>query len=172
MITIIAAINRNRGIGFGNRLIYWLPNDLKRFKALTTGHTLIMGRKTFESLPKGALPNRRNIVLSKNSRAFAGAECFRSMEEALGHCTKEEEIFIIGGASVYAEALAVADRLCLTEIEDSEKEADVFFPAIDRNAWEETARERHSADEKHAYAYSFVDYRRTATASSDGKNPS
>ena len=100
MLSIIVAVNKNRGIGFENKLLYWLPNDLKRFKALTTGHTIIMGRKTFESLPKGALPNRRNIVLSRNQSAvFEGAEHFSSLEEALKHCTKEEEeVFIIGGA--------------------------------------------------------------------------
>lgn len=160
MITIIAAINKNRGLGFENKLLYWLPNDLKRFKALTTGHTIIMGRKTFESFPKGALPNRRNIVLSKGDHNFPGAECFHSLEEALMHCGKEEDIYIIGGAGLYAEALAIADRLCLTEIEDATKEADVFFPEIDREIWKETIRESHPADEKHAYAYSFVDYER------------
>ena len=115
MITIIAAINKNRGLGFENKLLYWLPNDLKHFKALTTGHTIIMGRKTFESFPKGALPNRRNIVLSKGDHNFPGAECFHSLEEALMHCGKGEDIYIIGGAGLYAEALAIADRLCLTE---------------------------------------------------------
>ena len=100
-ISIIVAIARNHGIGFENKLLYWLPNDLKRFKALTTGHTIIMGRKTFESLPKGALPNRRTIVLSRREgAAFAGAECFPSLEIALSHCKEEEEIFIIGGASL------------------------------------------------------------------------
>ena len=94
MITIIAAINKNRGLGFENKLLYWLPNDLKRFKALTTGHTIIMGRKTFESLPKGALPNRRNIVLSKGAHDFPGAECFHSLEEALAHCAEEEDVYI------------------------------------------------------------------------------
>ena len=150
MITIIAAINKNRGLGFENKLLYWLPNDLKRFKALTTGHTIIMGRKTFESFPKGALPNRRNIVLSKGEHNFPGAECFHSLEEALMHCGKEEDIYIIGGAGLYAEALAIDDK----------KEADVFFPEIDTTHWKVVNRETHSVDEKHAYAYSFVDYER------------
>ena len=102
MISVIVAIARNRAIGFENRLLYRLPDDLKRFKALTTGHTIIIGRKTFESFPKGALPNRRNIVLSKNKAAvFPGAETFSSLQEALSHCKEEEEIFIIGGESVY-----------------------------------------------------------------------
>ena len=95
-LSIIVAIAKNNGIGKDNQLLYWLPNDLKRFKALTTGHTVIMGRKTFDSLPKGALPNRRNIVLSRqDGLVCAGAECFTSLEEALAHCNAEEEIFIM-----------------------------------------------------------------------------
>mgnify|MGYP003282511067 FL=1 len=136
MMTIIAAVAQNNAIGFENKLIYWLPNDLKRFKALTTGHTIIMGRKTFESLPKGALPNRRNIVLSRQSTFTApGAEVFHSLEEALKACKPEEELFIIGGSSLYQEALGQADRLCLTHIEDTPEQADAFFPEIDKTVW-------------------------------------
>lgn len=160
MLSIIVAINKNRGIGFENKLLYWLPNDLKRFKALTTGHTIIMGRKTFESLPKGALPNRRNIVLSRNAQEFPGAECFHSLQEALEACKGEEQVYIIGGASLYAEALPLADRLCITEIEDADKDADAFFPALSPDEWKEVQRESHATDEKHAYAYHFVDYER------------
>ena len=127
MISIIAAVAKNRAIGYQNKLIYWLPNDLKRFKALTTGHTIIMGRNTFLSLPKGALPNRRNIVLSRTTSAFPGCEVYASIEEALKHCSAEEDIYIIGGASVYKQALPLADRLCLTEIDDTPAEADTFF---------------------------------------------
>ncbi len=157
MITLIVAINKNRGIGFENKLLYWLPNDLKRFKSLTTGNTIIMGRKTFDSLPKGALPNRRNIVLTRSDREFAGAETFHSLQEALQHC-EDEEIFIIGGASLYEEAMPLADRLCVTEIDDNLVEADVFFPEIDSHIWTELSREHHAMDEKHHYAYDFVDY--------------
>ena len=157
MITLIVAINKNRGIGFENKLLYWLPNDLKRFKSLTTGNTIIMGRKTFDSLPKGALPNRRNIVLTRSDRGFAGAETFHSLQEALQHC-EDEEIFIIGGASLYEEAMPLADRLCVTEIDDNLVEADVFFPEIDSHIWTELSREHHAMDEKHHYAYDFVDY--------------
>ena len=159
-VSIIAAINKNNGIGRGNQLLYWLPNDLKRFKALTTGHTIIMGRKTFESLPKGALPNRRNVVLSSRPLQPTGAECFHSLDEALQACSEEEEVFIIGGASLYRQALPLADRLYLTEIDDVEKEADVFFPEVDADNWHEKSRECHSADEKHLYSYCFVDYER------------
>ena len=157
-ISIIVAIAENRAIGFENKLLYWLPNDLKRFKALTTGHTIIMGRKTFESLPKGALPNRRNIVLSRQDIEFAGAERYSSLEQALSQCRNEEEVFIIGGASVYQEAMALAHKLCITYIEDTPAEADAFFPEISGNVWKETGRECHSTDEKHLYPYRFVDY--------------
>ena len=156
MISIIAAVAKNRAIGYKNKLLYWLPNDLKRFKALTTGHTIIMGRKTFESLPKGALPNRRNVVLSRSEKEFPGCEVFPSLKEALKHCKPDEDIFIIGGASVYSQAMTVADRLCLTEIDDTPADADAFFPPYDD--WNVAEREDHDVDEKHAYRYAFVDY--------------
>jgi dihydrofolate reductase len=157
MISIIAAVAKNRAIGFQNKLIYWLPNDLKRFKALTTGHTIIMGRNTFLSLPKGALPNRRNIVLSRSTKTFEGCDVYASLEEALQHCNKNEDIYIIGGASVYQQALPLANRLCLTEIDDTPAEADTFFPEY-KDDWKESLREDHDTDEKHAFRYSFVDY--------------
>lgn len=155
-INIIAAVSRNRAIGFENKLLYWLPNDLKRFKALTTGHTIIMGRRTFESLPKGALPNRRNVVLSRTQNGFPGCDSYASLDEALAHCTPEEDIYVIGGASVYEQALPLADRLCLTEIDDTPASADAFFP--DYSDWKEFSREEHDVDEKHLYRYAFVDY--------------
>jgi len=155
-INIIAAVARNRAIGNDNKLLYWLPDDLKRFKALTTGHTIVMGRKTFESLPKGALPNRRNIVLSRNRNGFEGCECYRSLEEALAHCREDEEVFIIGGASVYGQAMHVADRLLLTEIDDCPETADAFFPPYDE--WTMEKKEKHEPDERHAFAFAFVDY--------------
>lgn len=155
-INIIAAVARNRAIGFQNKLLYWLPNDLKRFKQLTTGHTIIMGRKTFDSLPKGALPNRRNVVLSRSTATIPGCDVYTSLSEALSHCSADEDIYIIGGASVYKEALPLADRLCLTEIDDTPKEADAFFPEYD--GWKVETREDHDIDEKHEYKYSFVDY--------------
>ena len=159
-ISIIVAIAKNYAIGFENKLLYWLPNDLKRFKALTTGHTIIMGRRTFESLPKGALPNRRNIVLSRQDIEFPGDERYPSLEAALAQCRDDEEVFIIGGASVYREALPLADKLCITHIDDTPEAADAFFPEIDPSVWKETGREAHPTDEKHLYPYQFVDYRR------------
>ena len=158
MISIIAAVAKNRAIGFQNKLIYWLPNDLKRFKALITGHTIIMGRNTFLSLPKGALPNRRNIVLSHTQKDFPGCDTYASLEEALSHCAPQEDVYIIGGASVYSQALPLADRLCLTEIDDTPATADTFFP--DYSEWHETYREEHDTDERHNYRYAFVDYER------------
>jgi dihydrofolate reductase len=157
MISIIAAVAKNGAIGYKNKLIYWLPNDLKRFKALTTGHTIIMGRNTYLSLPKGALPNRRNIVLSRSAKAFEGCDVYSSLEEALTHCTPDEDIYIIGGASVYRQALKIADRLCLTEIDDTPAEADTFFPAY-KDDWKEESREDHPVDDRHDFPYSFVDY--------------
>lgn len=159
MISIIVCIAQNGAIGFENKLLYWLPNDLKRFKQLTTGHTIIMGRRTFESLPKGALPNRRNIVLSRQDGIrFEGAESFRSLQEALSHCTAGEEVYIIGGATVYEQALPLADRLLITHVEDTPAQADAFFPEISPVAWQAVQSETHQPDEKHAFAYSFVDY--------------
>ncbi|MDE6150797.1 MAG: dihydrofolate reductase [Prevotella sp.] len=168
-INIIAAVAENRAIGYGNKLIYWLPDDLKRFKALTTGHTIIMGRKTFESLPKGALPNRRNIVLSKSAfeasalpadtaRMFPGCDVYPSLDAALQHCAENEDVYIIGGASVYGQALAIADRLCLTEVFDTPEKADAFFPEY--TDWHETWSETHEMDEKHKQRFRFVDYER------------
>ncbi len=157
MVNIIAAVARNGAIGFQNKLLYWLPNDLKRFKALTTGNTIVMGRRTFESLPKGALPNRRNIVLSRTGAQFPGAETVASLEEALALCGPDEQVYIIGGASVYGQALPLADRLCLTEIDDVPQEADAFFPDYSQG-WQVAQCEEHGKDERHAHEYKFVDY--------------
>lgn len=158
MINIIAAVAANRAIGFENKLLYWLPNDLKRFKALTTGHTIVMGRRTFESLPKGALPNRRNVVLSASGAQFPGAETFPSLKDALASCAPDEDIYIIGGASVYEQAMPLADRLCLTEIPDTPAHADAFFPEYSSADWKVESEESHEVDEKHNYPYRFVDY--------------
>lgn len=160
MMTIISAVAANGAIGRGGQLIYHLPDDLRRFKLLTTGHTVVMGRRTFESLPKGALPNRRNIVVSRTCQSFVGCERCASLPEALALCG-DDEVFIIGGAMLYAEALPLADRLCLTEIAASPADADVFFPSYS-DGWREQRREPHPADARHAVAFDFVDYvRRT-----------
>jgi dihydrofolate reductase len=157
-ITIIAAVAQNMAIGNNNQLLYWLPNDLKRFKALTTGHTIIMGRKTFDSLPKGALPNRRNVVLSRTLKELPGAEVFPDLQTALASCTDSEDIYVIGGESVYRQAMPFANRLCLTEIDSIPEQADAFFPPVDESEWTVVSREFHDIDEKHDYKYCFVDY--------------
>ena len=156
MISIIAAVAKNRAIGFENKLIYWLPNDLKRFKALTTGHTIVMGRNTYLSLPKGALPNRRNVVLSTTVSEIPGCDVYSTLEAALKSCRDDKDIYIIGGARVYEQALPLADRLCLTEVDDTPKEADAFFP--DYSGWRIDKKEAHPKDERHAFDYAFVDY--------------
>lgn len=159
MLTIICAVAQNGAIGYKNRLLYHLSADLKRFKALTTGHTIIMGRRTFESLPKGALPNRRNIVLTHDKTFQASdIETFSSLLSALESAKSDEEIFIIGGAGVYAEAVPLSDRLCLTEIQATPDNADVFFPKIDKAEWKEVLREHHDADERNAKPFDFTEY--------------
>ena len=158
-LSLIAAVAANGAIGFENKLLYWLPNDLKRFKALTTGHTIVMGRRTFESLPKGALPNRRNVVLSRNADFIAaGAEVYPSLEAALATCGADEEVYVIGGASIYAQALPFARRLCLTLVHDTPAAADAFFPWLNPSDWRVENEERHSTDERHAFNYTFIDY--------------
>ena len=158
-VSIIVAVAQNGAIGLNNELLYRLPNDLKRFKALTTGHTIIMGRKTFESLPKGALPNRRNIVLSRQEGLhYENAECYRSLDEALMQCDYTEDLYIIGGGELYRQTLALAKRIHLTLVDDTPAQADAFFPTLDPAEWAEVSREAHPADDKHAQAYTFIDY--------------
>ena len=159
-LALIAAIAKNNAIGLENKLIYWLPNDLKRFKELTTGHTIIMGSNTFRSLPKGALPNRRNIVLSRKETSVPGAETFRSLEEALANCINEEVVYIIGGEMLYKSAMPLADILCLTEVDNTPEKADAFFPEFTKSEWEIIEDEHHSIDEKHDFNYRFVTYLR------------
>ncbi len=160
-VSIIVAIAKNNAIGLKNQLLYRLPNDLKRFKQLTTGHTIIMGRKTFESLPKGALPNRRNIVLSRQEGLhYENAECYRSIEEALMQCDYTEDVYIIGGGELYRQTIGLAKRIHLTVVDDIPTEADAFFPELKAEEWHEVLREEHPADEKHAQAYTFIDLMR------------
>lgn len=144
MFSIIACISKkHRAIGYLNRLLYTIPSDMTRFRMLTTGHTIIMGRKTFESLPNGALPNRRNIVISKTREQIAGCEVYTSLEEALAARKEaaEDECFIIGGASIYEQALPFADKLYLTIVEKEPEHADTFFPEINPAEWEVTEKE-------------------------------
>ena len=164
-INIIAAVARNRAIGYNGDMVYFIKEDLRRFRQLTTGHTVIMGRRTFHSLPKGALPNRRNIVLSRTETIFPGCDVYTSLSEALKYIADNEEAFIIGGASLYKEGLAVANRLYLTEIDAVPPHADVFFPEYDDGTWQiETKEDRPATADTPAYTY--VDYvRRNRTDS-------
>ena len=156
MISIIAAVAENGAIGANNELLWRLPDDLKRFKRFTTGHTVIMGRKTFESLPKGALPNRTNVVLSRNIQIpFESCEVFTNLSDAINNHRHEEEIFIIGGANVYEQAIVFADKLYITFVHHSFGQADIFFPKINEKDWEEKESSKFPADENHKYSYTF-----------------
>lgn len=159
MVSIIVAIASNNAIGRNNELLYHMPNDMKRFKETTTGHTIIMGRKTFNSFPRRPLPNRRNIVLASENNIpedKQGAEWMTSLPQALNESKNDGEVFIIGGASVYVQALSLADKIYLTIIDDEPQDADSFFPEIDYNEWKVESEEKFPADEKHAHPYSFI----------------
>lgn len=165
-ISIVVAIDEQNAIGKEQGLLCHLPNDLKHFKRLTSGHTVIMGRRTFESLPNGALPNRKNIVLSSQSDFQAeGVIVCRNMDEAIGVCSNEKEVFIIGGASVYGIALQFCDVLYLTCIHHRFEGADTFFPSFDLNEWVVSEQVDFDRDEKHFYPYSFVTLVRRGTKS-------
>ncbi len=159
MLTLICALDEQRAIGLKGHMLFRLRSDLQRFKALTVGHTVIMGRKTFASLPKGALPNRRNFIVSRSlSEAPAGTFLFRSPEAALQAAQDDKEIFILGGSSIYEATLPLADRLCLTHILAKAPQADVFFPEVDFDQWKCTFHESHPADEQNEQPYIFADY--------------
>jgi dihydrofolate reductase len=156
-LSLIAAVAANGVIGSDNALPWRLPADLKRFKALTLGHPVIMGRKTHESIGR-PLPGRRNIVVSRNAAYGAeGCEVATSLEAALAACQDDDgEVFVIGGAQLYAAALPLAQRLYLTEIHAGFA-GDAHFPAFDRNAWRETARERQRGEEGIAFDFAVYD---------------
>ena len=157
-ISIIAAIADDNAIGKNLQLLWHLPNDMKRFKELTTGHAVLMGRKTFES-PNGALPNRKNVVLTTLPEAdFVNCFPCESMKDALDICEKEEEVFVIGGALVYRQALRRADKMYITRVHAEFPDADTFFPVVDWSQWEEIEHQDFPADDKHAYPYSFITY--------------
>ncbi|MEE9407200.1 MAG: dihydrofolate reductase [Polaribacter sp.] len=161
MITVIAAIAENNALGKNNDLIWHLPADLKRFKKVTTGHYILMGRNTFESIGK-PLPNRTTIIITRNKNYFKdGCLVANSLEQAIDLASEEKEIFIIGGAQIYKEAINknLVDQLDITFVHQ-EFEADVFFPEIDTTIWKEVSREDFIADEKNKYDYSFVSYKK------------
>ncbi len=161
MLKILVAFDENRVIGKNNTLIWHLPADLKRFKALTTGHVIIMGRKTFESIGK-PLPNRTTIVISRQANLqIEGAIITHSVEEAIlkAKSLTREDIFIVGGAEIYALSLPLADQILVTQLHDI-FEGDAFFPEIPLDSWEVIERERGVTDEKNAYQYSYLTYSR------------
>lgn len=162
IISIIVAIGKNNEIGRNNGLLVHLPADLKHFKEVTSGHTVIMGRKTFESLPKGPLPNRKNIIISRNKdlKIEGGATVYSSLDYALIKLRDEDEVFIIGGAEIYKQILPDADRLYLTKIHEDFLDADTFFPEINYKEWKEVRRDSFPADEKNSYAYTFLELER------------
>ena len=156
-LSLIVAVDENNGIGKDNKLPWHLPADLKHFKALTTGHPIIMGRKTFESIGK-ALPNRRNIVISRQTDYFAeGISVVSSLDEAFRICQTDDESFVIGGAEIFTYALPLANILYLTVIHH-EFNADTFFPEINKENWIEAENTNHEPDEKNIYAYTFIKY--------------
>ncbi|WP_146910664.1 dihydrofolate reductase [Arenimonas daejeonensis] len=158
-MVLVAAIDRQLAIGRGNELPWRLPDDLKRFKALTLGKTVLMGRRTAESLGR-ALPDRRNLVLTRSGQVpFAGMEAVASLDAARAGCP-DGELVVIGGGEVYALALPLASRLHLTHVHTRVEGADAFFPQWAADDWEPVAREAHAADARHAFAFDFVDYRR------------
>ena len=161
-VSLIAALDRNRGIGKGNDLPWRLPDDLKRFKALTLGKPILMGRKTAESLGR-ALPGRANLVLTRSGRVpFEGMRAVASVDEALAIAPDggAMELCVIGGAEIYALTFPRADKLYLTHVDTVVAEADAFFPEFDVSQWKAVGRESHAADNKHAFPFEFVDYAR------------
>jgi dihydrofolate reductase len=157
-LSLIAALGRNRAIGKANTLPWHLPADLKRFKALTLGKPVLMGRKTAESIGR-ALPGRRNLVLTRSGQVpFDGMEAVASIDDALAMATEAGELCVIGGGEVYALCLPRATHLHLTYVDTMVEGADAFFPAFDADAWRVVSRDAHPADDRHAFAFEFVDY--------------
>lgn len=160
-ISIIAAVADNYVIGKSNKLPWHLSADLKRFKELTSGHVLLMGKRTFQSLPNGPLPNRKNIVLTSmlSEGVVEGYFEANSIDDALELCENITKIFVIGGSVVYNQSMEFADDMYITWVHE-DVEGDVYFPTIDSEIWEEVSREDFPADEKNQYPYSFSYYLR------------
>lgn len=154
MIIMIAAVAQNNALGKDNDLVWHLPNDFKRFKTLTTGHHIVMGRKTFESFPK-PLPNRTHIVISRQKDYHPeGCTVVHSISEALAICPKDEDTFIIGGGEIYNLAMPFADKLEITKVHH-EFDADAYFPSINPEDWELTSSDLQAKDDKHDYEYTY-----------------
>ncbi|MFD2915639.1 dihydrofolate reductase [Psychroserpens luteus] len=157
--TIIVAAGDDNAIGKDNDLIWHLSDDLKRFKSLTNGHCIIMGRKTFESFPK-PLPNRTHIVITRqnNYKAPDGIIVVNNMEDALDAARNDKQPFIIGGGEIYKQSMGLADRIEITRVHHKFPDADTYFPEIDMSKWKETARKEHSKDDKHEFSFTFLTY--------------
>ena len=159
MLTIIAAVAKNNALGKNNDLIWHLPADLKRFKEITLGHHIIMGRKTFESLGK-PLPNRTTIIITRNpDYVVPGCIVVNELSEAIEAAAEDQNPFILGGAEIYKQAMSLADILDLTLVHEA-FDGDAFFPVIDMSIWTEMSRQDFKADEKNKYDYSFVQYKK------------
>jgi len=154
MIILIAAVAENNALGKNNDLLWHLPNDFKRFKEITSGHYIIMGRKTFESFPK-PLPNRTHVIISRQ-KEYKKERCIvvENLEKAIAICPKDENIFVIGGGEIYKQSIDLADQLDITCVHHS-FEADVYFPEIDLTIWELTSEIFNQKDEKHLFDYTF-----------------
>lgn len=159
-LTIIVAAAENNAIGKNNQLIWHLSDDLKRFKTLTSGHHIIMGRKTFESFPK-PLPNRTHVVITRqaNYQVPDGVIVVNSLEDAIDASKNDPQPFVIGGGQIYEQAIAIADKIELTRVHEN-FEADAFFPEINHGVWQETAKTFHKKDKEHPYNFSFITYER------------
>lgn len=158
-IGAVVVVDQNNAIGNKGDLLCHLPNDLKHFKEITTGHTVVMGRRTFESLPKGALPNRTNVVISSASAEnYPGCITAKSIEEALSKCNPNDDIFIMGGGQLYSATINITNSLYLTRIHHAFEEVDTYFPEINFDEWQLVEEEHHKADERHKYDYSFLKY--------------
>ncbi len=153
-ISIVVAIAANNAIGKDNQLLWRLPNDLKHFKQITSGHTVIMGRKTYDSVGK-PLPNRRNIVITRQNITIEGCELVNSLDAALALCADELEVFVVGGAEIYRQAMQLTNRIYLTIVHQS-FDGDTYFPEIKADEWTATEKEDHQPDEKHQFSYSFI----------------
>jgi dihydrofolate reductase len=151
---MIAAVAENNALGKNNDLLWHLPNDFKRFKAVTTGHHIIMGRKTFESFPK-PLPNRTHVIITRQKDfQYDGCIVVDSVEKAIEACPKNETIFVIGGGEIYSQSIAFADQLDITRVHHS-FDADVYFPEINSKTWELASQTFNPKDEKHLFDYTF-----------------
>ncbi|GLU55897.1 dihydrofolate reductase [Dyadobacter frigoris] len=161
LLSIIVAVSENGVIGLNNQLIWRLPDDLKRFKKLTLGHPMIMGRKTFESIGK-PLPGRQSIVITRDKNfSFEGTIVVHSLDDAIEEAKKTgtDEAFVIGGGDIYNQVQKISNKLYITEV-DTKTEGDTFFKIENPDLWEEVEREHHSNDEKHEFSFYFVDFRR------------